>query len=81
MNIHTITKRGFQKTSDVYLGQEGANGAFHNASADGTFAQRGGTLLAHHQVSAGNKNDVDLLIHANFASALLLESSQLLFHG
>lgn len=68
------------KTPDAYLRQEGANGAFHDASADGTFAQRWGTLLANHQVSTGNKNDVDLLIHANFASALLLESPQLLFH-
>lgn len=36
---YAVGEKRFQETFLVYLGEEGANGAFHHASADGTLAQ------------------------------------------
>lgn len=62
------------------LGEEGAHSPLHQAPADGALAQRGGALFAHHQVAAGDEDDIDLLVHAHFARPLLLQSPQLLLH-
>lgn len=62
------------------LRQEGPDGALDKATADGTLAQRRGTLFADDQMAAGDEDDVHLLVHADFTCPLLLEAPELLLH-
>lgn len=65
----------------TYLGEEGTDSALNQAPTDGALAQRGGALLTHHQVSTGDEDDVDLLVHTHLTGSLFLQPSQLLLHG
>jgi len=69
------------RAAGSWLREEGADRAFDQASADRALPQRRGALLAHHQVSTGDEDDVHFFIHAHLAGTLLLQAPQLLLHG
>lgn len=63
------------------LWEEGPYGALDQASADRTLPQWRCAFFAHHQMSTGDEDDVDLFVHAHLTGALLLQAPQLLLHG
>ena len=56
------------------LGEEGSDGALDQSSADGTFPQRGSTLLTDHQVTTRDEDNVHLLVHTHLTGPLLLQA-------